>query len=42
MKNEIRIAVTSVGSGIGQSIVNSCRLSRLPIVLTGLDLSAMA
>jgi|GEM_PF-3905620 len=42
MRDDIRIAVTSVGSGIGQSIVNSCRLSHLPIVLVGLDVNAMA
>jgi len=42
MKHPLSIAVTSVGSGIGQSIVQSCRLSRLPLKLIGLDMNATA
>lgn len=37
--DRIRIAVTSVGSGIGQSIVDSCKLSSLPLDVTGLDMN---
>jgi len=36
------VGITAVGSGIGQSIVNSCRLSSLPLHLIGFDVSAMA
>lgn len=42
MTRPLSIAVTSVGSGIGQSIVQSCRLSRLPLRLIGIDRSATA
>ncbi len=42
MKHPLSIAVTSVGSGIGQSIVQSCRFSRLPLKLIGLDMNATA
>lgn len=38
----IRLAVSCVGSGIGQSIVNSCRLSALPIEIIGFDVNPMA
>jgi nucleoside-diphosphate-sugar epimerase len=31
----IRVGITSVGSGVGQAIVDSCRLSGLPLHLTG-------
>ena len=36
---EITVAVSCVGSGIGQSIVNSCRLSQLPIRIIGFDMN---
>jgi nucleoside-diphosphate-sugar epimerase/carbamoylphosphate synthase large subunit len=42
MSKPIRIAVTSVGSGIGQSIVQSCRLSHLPLFIVGFDLNPFA
>ncbi|WP_417581855.1 NAD-dependent epimerase/dehydratase family protein [Nitrincola sp.] len=32
---KIRIGITSIGSGVGQSIVDSCRLSGLPMHITG-------
>ena len=38
----IRVGITAVGSGIGQSIVHSCRLSSLPLHLVGYDTSALA
>ncbi len=38
----IRIGITAVGSGIGQSVVHSCRLSSLPLHLIGYDASALA
>ncbi|MDC9723089.1 MAG: NAD-dependent epimerase/dehydratase family protein [Urechidicola sp.] len=37
MKEKINIAISCVGSGIGQSIINSCNLSDLPIKTFGLD-----
>jgi nucleoside-diphosphate-sugar epimerase len=40
--NHIRVAVTSVGSGIGQSIVQSCRFSHLPIYIVGFDINPFA
>jgi nucleoside-diphosphate-sugar epimerase/carbamoylphosphate synthase large subunit len=42
MSKQIGIAVTSVGSGIGQSIVQSCRLSHLPLFIVGFDLNPFA
>jgi nucleoside-diphosphate-sugar epimerase/carbamoylphosphate synthase large subunit len=42
MIKPIHIAVTSVGSGIGQSIVQSCRLSHLPLFIVGFDLNPFA
>ncbi|MBN1805926.1 MAG: NAD-dependent epimerase/dehydratase family protein [Sedimentisphaerales bacterium] len=37
MKNDrLIIAITCIGSGVGQSIINSCRMSRLPIQTVGL------
>jgi nucleoside-diphosphate-sugar epimerase len=42
MKDSIRIAVTSVGSGIGQSIVQSCRFSHLSISIIGFDINPFA
>ncbi len=40
--DKIRVAITCVGSGIGQSIIDSCRLSDLPLETFGLDHSAFA
>lgn len=40
--NNINIAISCVGSGIGQSIIDSCRLSDLPITTFGLDNNALA
>ncbi|WP_299125974.1 NAD-dependent epimerase/dehydratase family protein [uncultured Winogradskyella sp.] len=40
--DNIRVGITCVGSGIGQSIIDSCRLSDLPLVTFGLDNSAFA
>lgn len=34
---KINIAISCAGSGIGQSIIDSCRLSNLPLVIFGLD-----
>ena len=38
----INIAITSVGSGIGQSIVDACRLSALPLTLYGYGSNPLA
>jgi nucleoside-diphosphate-sugar epimerase len=40
--NAINVGITAVGSGVGQSIVDSCRLSSLPLHLVGYDTSALA
>jgi len=37
-----RIAVSCVGSGVGQSIINSCRLSHLPLYTVGLGTNPFA
>lgn len=43
MKNgKYCIAVMSVGSGVGQSVINSCRLSRLPIHTVGFGMNPFA
>jgi nucleoside-diphosphate-sugar epimerase/carbamoylphosphate synthase large subunit len=42
MIKSIHVAVTSVGSGIGQSIVQSCRLSNLPFYVVGFDINPLA
>lgn len=42
MDSTICIGITSVGSGIGQSIVDSCRLSRLQLKLVGFDVNPLA
>lgn len=43
MKNgKYCIAIMSVGSGIGQSVVTSCNLSRLPIHTVGFDMNPFA
>jgi len=38
----IRVAITSIGSGVGQSIVQSCRLSQLPLETFGLGANPLA
>lgn len=38
----INVAVTSVGSGIGQAIVDGCRRSSLPIEVLGLDMRPLS
>ena len=42
MVKEYRIAVSCVGSGVGQSIINSCRLSNLPLYTVGLGTNPFA
>lgn len=37
-----RIAISCIGSGVGQSVVNSCRLSRLPLHTIGLGTNPLA
>ena len=39
--SKITVAVSCVGSGIGQSIVNSCRLSQLPLRVIGFDMNPL-
>ncbi len=41
-QRQIRVAVTSAGSGIGQSIIDSCRRSELDLFLIGFDLNPLA
>ena len=36
------IAVMSVGSGVGQSVINSCKLSQLPLYTVGLGMNPFA
>jgi nucleoside-diphosphate-sugar epimerase/carbamoylphosphate synthase large subunit len=40
--NKINIAISCAGSGIGQSIIDSCKLSDLPLVTFGLDNNPLA
>ncbi|RFU64741.1 NAD-dependent epimerase/dehydratase family protein [Peribacillus glennii] len=42
MKKTIRVGITSIGSGVGQSVINSCRLSELPLYVVGLGHNPMA
>jgi hypothetical protein len=43
MKNrKYCIAIMSVGSGVGQSVITSCNLSRLPLYTIGFDISPFA
>ena len=43
MKNgKYCIAVMSVGSGVGQSVINSCKLSQLPLHTVGLGMNPFA
>ena len=36
------IGISCIGSGVGQSVINSCRLARLPIRTIGLGTNPMA
>lgn len=38
----IRVGITSIGSGVGQSIINSCRLSKMSLYTIGLGANPMA
>ncbi|HSW36727.1 MAG TPA: NAD-dependent epimerase/dehydratase family protein [Candidatus Limnocylindrales bacterium] len=42
MKKQIRVGITTIGSGIGQSVISSCRLSELPLYTVGLGANPMA
>ncbi|MDX1699728.1 MAG: NAD-dependent epimerase/dehydratase family protein, partial [Melioribacteraceae bacterium] len=42
MNKRIRVGITSIGSGVGQSIIDSCNLSKLPIYTIGLGANPMA
>jgi nucleoside-diphosphate-sugar epimerase len=42
MNKLIRIGITSIGSGVGQSVVQSCRLSHLPLRIVGLGANPFA
>jgi len=42
MNEFIRVGITSIGSGVGQSIINSCNLSHLPLYTIGLGANPMA
>jgi len=37
----IKVAITSIGSGVGQSIVDSCRNSQIPMKLYGLGMNPL-
>ncbi|MBA4143146.1 MAG: hypothetical protein H0X43_09120 [Nitrosospira sp.] len=41
-KEKINIGITSIGSGIGQSVVDSCRLSNIPMKVIGHGLNPFA
>ena len=36
------VGISCVGSGVGQSVINSCRISRLPIRTIGLGTNPFA
>lgn len=38
----IRVGITSIGSGVGQSIIDSCRLSELPLYTVGFGANVFA
>ena len=38
----IRVGISSIGSGVGQSVINSCRLSSLPLYTVGFGTNPMA
>lgn len=37
-----RVGISCIGGGVGQSVVNSCRLSRLPVKTVGFDTNPFA
>ncbi|MGI9526125.1 MAG: NAD-dependent epimerase/dehydratase family protein [Weeksellaceae bacterium] len=39
---QIRIGISSIGSGVGQSVINSCRLSNLPLYTIGFGTNPLA
>ncbi|MXV38986.1 NAD-dependent epimerase/dehydratase family protein [Flavobacteriaceae bacterium Ap0902] len=39
---QIRIGISSIGSGVGQSVINSCNLSSLPLYTIGLGTNPLA
>lgn len=40
--NRLRIGITAIGSGVGQSVVDACRTARLPVEIVGLDVQPFA
>jgi nucleoside-diphosphate-sugar epimerase len=42
MKDKYIIGITSIGSGVGQSVISSCRLSNLPLRTVGLGINPFA
>lgn len=42
MVKKIRVAITAIGSGVGQSIIDAIRLARMPIQTVGLDIQPFA
>ena len=42
MKTRLNVGICSIGSGVGQSVIDSCRLSLLPIHTVGLGNNALA
>jgi nucleoside-diphosphate-sugar epimerase len=42
MKKNYVIGISCIGSGVGQSVINSCRISRLPIKTIGLGTNPFA
>jgi len=42
MKSIYNVAISCIGSGVGQSVINSCRLSRLPIKTFGFGTNPLA
>lgn len=42
MRQAHNIAISCIGSGVGQSVITSCRLSRLPLRTTGLGTNPFA
>lgn len=42
MKRTYNIAISCIGSGVGQSVINSCKLSKLPIKTLGFGTNPLA
>ncbi len=42
MKKTFNIAISCIGSGVGQSVINSCRLSKLPLKTIGFGTNPLA